>query len=170
MSKDELIMPIDGCGCMHDAAGRLFRSRCICPPESTPEQTLRAVAGLGGAIGDAVAGLLAEVETLRSRAVEPRVWLPGDLIPGHACYVDRHGCVDQDTEDDTPWTHAAPLVEVLVPDFNAAVAAERARRGLSAATAPAEAGSGNGAGEARTAVSSDLGPVPGPSEGEASDR
>jgi hypothetical protein len=110
MSKDELIMPIDGCGCMHDAAGRLFRSRCICPPESTPEQTLRAVAGLGGAIGDAVAGLLAEVETLRSRAVEPRVWLPGDLIPGHACYVDRHGCVDQDTEDDTPWTHAAPLV------------------------------------------------------------
>lgn len=56
---DELQPAVDGCGCQYDAAGRRFRTRCICPPEPTPEQTLRAVAGLGGAIGDAVATLLA---------------------------------------------------------------------------------------------------------------
>lgn len=56
----------DGCGCQYDASGRRFRTRCICPPEPTPEQTLRAVAGLGGDIGDAVAGVLAELERLRA--------------------------------------------------------------------------------------------------------
>lgn len=50
----------DGCGCQYDAAGRRYRTRCICPPPLTAERTLRGVAGLGGAIGDAVAGLLVE--------------------------------------------------------------------------------------------------------------
>jgi hypothetical protein len=56
----------DGCGCQYDAAGRFIRTRCICPPKPTPEQTLRAVAGLGGDVGDAVAGALAELERLRA--------------------------------------------------------------------------------------------------------
>lgn len=56
--------PADGCGCQYDAAGRRFRTRCICPPPTTPEQTLRGVAGLGGEIGDAVRDLLAERDGL----------------------------------------------------------------------------------------------------------
>lgn len=46
------------------APDRLFRSRCICPPPMTSEQTLHAVAGLGGSIGTAVARLLAERDGL----------------------------------------------------------------------------------------------------------
>lgn len=55
--------PADGCGCQYDASGHRSRSRCICPPPMTREQTLRAVAGLGGGIGEAVASLLEERDT-----------------------------------------------------------------------------------------------------------
>lgn len=57
---------VAACECMYDSTGHQFRSRCICPPPMTPDQTLRAVAGLGGAIGDAVGGLLAEITRLRA--------------------------------------------------------------------------------------------------------
>jgi hypothetical protein len=72
--------PADGCGCQYDAAGRLFRTRCICPPEMTPEQTLRAVAGLGGAIGDAVAGVLAELDEARRRLRELETRVPSGFL------------------------------------------------------------------------------------------
>jgi hypothetical protein len=60
----------DGCNCQYDAAGRRFRSRCICPPPMTPEELLRGVAGLGGGIGDAVADVLAERDRLRAALAE----------------------------------------------------------------------------------------------------
>ena len=97
------VKSIDGCGCMYDAGGRLFRSRCICPPELTPEQTLRAVAGLGGGIGDAVAGMLAardaararvaelEAENERLRAVADVGW---DVRHGRASYGDFYRALD----------------------------------------------------------------------------
>lgn len=72
--------PADGCGCQYDAAGRLFRTRCICPPEMTPEQTLRAVAGLGGAIGAAVAGVLAELAEARRRLRELETRVPSGFL------------------------------------------------------------------------------------------
>jgi len=62
----------DGCGCQYDAAGRRFRSRCICPPPMTPDQTIRGVAGLGGAIGDAVRDLASERDALLTQVAELR--------------------------------------------------------------------------------------------------
>lgn len=53
--------------------GTVYRTRCICPTPPTPQETLRAVAGLGGAIGDALHDLLARVAAVRALHAEIRV-------------------------------------------------------------------------------------------------
>lgn len=68
----------DQCGCQYDAAGRRFRLRCIRPPPMTAEQTLRGVAGLGGDIGNAVHGLLAERDRLAAEVESLRAQLQGE--------------------------------------------------------------------------------------------
>lgn len=57
---------------------------------------------------------------------EPRVWLPTDTVPGDVLVLTHAGPVLRGR--DLPIQRVHPVVEVLVPDFAAAVAAERARR------------------------------------------
>lgn len=66
---------------------------------------------------------------------EPRVWLPGDTVP--AGVVTRR---DDDLQQAAVWPRATgtPLVEVAIPDYDAAVAAERARREAREAPGAAE--------------------------------
>lgn len=64
MSAKESVGEIEGCACQYDKAGRRVRSRCLCPPPLTADQTLRAVAGLGTPIGEAVGELLRERDRL----------------------------------------------------------------------------------------------------------
>lgn len=71
--------------------------------------------------------LLQDVRDARA-AREPRVWLPGDTVPAGVWVTG--GPIEHDLVRQTKATHTArwALVEVLVPDFAAAVAAEQARR------------------------------------------
>jgi hypothetical protein len=108
-------------------------------------------------------------------SLEPRVWLPGDTVPAGVAVIDEPGAGDGGywVATDMPARYDRPVIEIRVPDVAAviaAVAAEEARRALSAAVPPAEAGSDNGAGEARTAGSVDAGASHGPAEGEGSER
>jgi hypothetical protein len=75
--------------------------------------------------------------TTRARMADraPRVWLEGDEVPADVWALDLRGYVEEYRDHVT----AEPLVEVLVRDYAAAVAAERERRALSAAEAPQEA-------------------------------
>lgn len=75
------------------------------------------------AMAEIGAACLASIDRPAAAAArhEPRVWLPGDLVPAGAWVVDSVGAVDLiDHEVPAPTT----LVEVHVPDF----AAEQARR------------------------------------------
>lgn len=105
--------PADGCGCQYDAAGRKFRTRCICPPPTTPEQTLRGVAGLGGAIGDAVRDLLAERDALREHILD---------IAAHALrlrpIIDAAFAYADSTADTTDTPHEDALLDA-VNDYRA---------------------------------------------------
>ncbi len=59
---------------------------------------------------------------------EPRVWLPGDTVPAGVWTVDAKGGLDISDAAREVWECDGPLVEVHMPDYAAAVAAEQARR------------------------------------------
>ena len=87
--------------------------------------------GSGPEDASASAALLAAV---RRELPEPRVWPPGDTVPAGVWFLDEFGDVTKSpTSGYRPDEMDEALVEVLVPDFAAAVAAEQARRSGGAA-------------------------------------
>ena len=111
----------DGCGCQYDAAGRMFRTRCICPPPLTPEQTLRGVAGIGGGIGDAVRDLLAERDELRAQlnardvqaksATIQAVGLRAERDEARAVAANAETELARVTEQRDAWIHDAHITD-----------------------------------------------------------
>lgn len=68
---------------------------------------------------------------------EPRVWLPGDTVPAGVWVVDGPVPDPRLVEEPEVVTEewGWPVVEVLVPDYAAAVAAEQSRRAATEAGA-----------------------------------
>lgn len=85
----------------------------------------------------------AELKRLRA-ALTPRVWFDGEDIPPSVRVIDEMGDIHWPGEDCYPgelcrMVGFGPVVEVLLPDHSAAVAAERERRALLGAGETTEA-------------------------------